>query len=120
MQQIYVQKNVKSLHKLGMAIAKELKCGNSVLVKYGLKERDIIVRFEKKLQKLYDDVKDCSYPDNGYVLYTPKGFIVFPSKPDFNGKQIELIYSSEWYRYLKYIVNIVKDLFKSYNNREKW
>lgn len=70
---IYVRKNISSLDKIGNTIAHFLKKGLPVQIQYGEKERDIVVRFHKRMEPLYhDDLENhnkVEYPKSGFVVY---------------------------------------------------
>jgi hypothetical protein len=72
MNNLYVRKNLSSLDKLGGAVAVFLKRGLAVQLQYGVKERDIVVRFHKRLERLYNDDLEA----HGAVVYPVQGFVV--------------------------------------------
>lgn len=90
---IYVRKNVKSLNVIGGAIARHLRCGISVQIQYTERERDIIVRFERRLEGLYGgDFIPQDYPPSGWVYISPVAHQVSDTKRDEVKYNFVLVY----------------------------
>ena len=122
---IYVGKNLRSLDRIGSAVAHFLKIGESVQIAYGGKERDIIIRFEKRLTKIYNEgvFGAQHYPESGFVIYTPTEFFVSDIKDETIKRTFSLEYSNLWLwivRHVKDMIGITKTYINNYNARERF
>lgn len=131
---IYVRKNMNSISKISYQVAMYLKSGRSVQIQYSQKEREIAMRFHKKVtdSALYDDREDLSkieFPVAGFVKYSSSTVEINTDKfDDPNGQRhLILVYDNIKNRLIDFKVhysNIKKLLPNIINNifpkREKW
>jgi hypothetical protein len=102
---IYVRKNLSSLDELGKTTAYFLKRGYAIQLQYGEKERDFIIRFHKRMGKLYHD----DLENHEKVVYPTQGFVVYDiNKATTSETKIEKV---EGNYIIKGIFNLVYDPF---------
>ena len=129
MKNIYVKRNVQSLSHIGSKIGNFIKRGTPILIKYGVNERDIIIRFQQKLDVIYEHetrLTNDDYPPMGYVLYTHDKMETYKELPTITTiARFELIYDMFGFKLLKEVLSdlwsdIVGDSIEKFNNRERW
>ena len=127
-EKLYVKKSVGTLNDIGSAVARYLKAGDTVLLRYHNKdEREIALRFHRRLkERLFKDMEDVDYPETGYVRYHNKGVEVFDSEPTGHARKlIKLEYDPFMLKQFGKAFRSMFDVFigdplDNYSKREKW
>jgi len=124
---IYVKKNIKSIDAISEKVALHLKRGNSVQIQYTEQEREIIMRFHKRIidSKLYDELFEFEFPSSGCIKYTNSKLEisteVFMEPTGYRHVILEYdSFASKWKR-IKELFEIIKNDIKGIiPKKEKW
>ena len=119
---LYVKKNIKSLDKMAMAVARYLKCGESVQILYGKDERDIVVRFQQRVNRIYDEEQVVEYPEEGSVIYYRHRIATNTEQQEI--KRTYILEYDSWgsrFRRVKETVSAIwNDIMSYFDNKERW
>jgi heat shock protein HspQ len=122
---IYVQKNISSLSKIGQTVAHFLKSGKPVQVGYTTKhEREIIMRFQKRLDALYHEEVEYTYPPTGYVTYLSDKMVVSETKDESIKATFMLSYDpihiKSIYTFVSDMISDITGMIPQKKEKERW